>query len=228
MKKYILFAILTVAVVACGGGSDGGDEAEISKDYLNVPPNLNLLGDGQSVELTIDANCSWTITKDVDWLSVSPMSGQNKQNVEVSAGKNTMPSARYAVLTIKGGSLTRRVTVTQAKPSDAPEEPIEYSMSVSKSTLSFESTGGTLTFTISSNTNWVITAPSWCSVIPMTGSGNATISVSVEEAANGQQRSGQITVSGTGVTPISVSVSQKAKGSDNGQTPGAGDNLPPS
>ena len=106
MKKNLLFSMLLIIFSACGGGDGDSDSPGISKDYLNVTPNLELLGDGQTTELTIDANCSWTITKDADWLSVSPMSGTNKQSVTITAGKNNTGSPRTAVLSVKGGSLT--------------------------------------------------------------------------------------------------------------------------
>ena len=232
MKKNILLCMLLVLVSACGGDSAGGDDNTLSKDYLNVTANLNLLGDGQSADLTIDANCSWTITVDADWLSVSPMSGSNKQTVTVTVGKNPTSSPRTALLTVSGGSLVRRVAVTQAKASSTPEDPdtpTEYSLSANKSSLDFENTGGSQSFNITSNTKWTITAPSWCTVSPSTGSNNASITVTTTENPNTEQRSGQIAINGDGVNTVYINVSQKAKESgNNNQEPGSGDNLPPS
>ena len=74
-------------VMACGGGDEPGEEPQVSKDRVDVAPNLQLLGDGQVTELTVTANCSWTITKSADWLTVNPMSGNNTETVRVSAGK---------------------------------------------------------------------------------------------------------------------------------------------
>jgi len=127
--KYMTIILALAAIWACGGGDDSGDEPVISKDRLDVPPNLGeLLGDGQTVELPIQANCAWTITKDAEWLSVTPSTGSGSQRVSVSAGKNNTGKQRMAVLTVKGGgsALTRMVTVTQAKGSDAePTNPTD-------------------------------------------------------------------------------------------------------
>ena len=115
MKKHILLALSMIVLCACGGGDDG-DAPEISKDYLNVTPNVQLLADGQSIDISITANCSWTITKDADWLTVSPMTGNNSQSVTITAGRNATGAERTAVLTVKGGSLSpKRVIVTQLK-----------------------------------------------------------------------------------------------------------------
>lgn len=124
MKKYrYIVLLLSLAVVwACGGGDDSGDEPNISKDFVNVTPNVELLGDGQTVEINIQANCDWTITKDADWLSVIPSSGNGSQRVSITAGKNTTGSQRLAVLTVKGESVpARMVTVTQTKSLNSEE-----------------------------------------------------------------------------------------------------------
>ena len=226
MKKILLLSMLLVVFSACGGGDDGGSSPEISKDYLNVAPNIELLGDGQTVELTIDANCNWTITKDADWLSVSPMSGTNKLNVSITAGKNNTGSSRTAVLSVKGGSKTRNVTVTQGKSSDS-DTPIDYSLATSTLTLSFENTGGSQTFTIASNTNWTISAPDWCTVSPSSGKDNATITASAKENDSTEQRTRQITINGEGVNPVIISVKQTGK-DNTPHEPGSDDNLPPS
>ena len=90
--------------MACGGGGESGEEPQVSKDRVDVAPNLQLLGDGQVTELTVTANCSWTITKSADWLTVNPTSGNNTETVKVSAGKNPTSEPRYATLTVKGGN----------------------------------------------------------------------------------------------------------------------------
>ena len=224
MKKHILFA-LSLMIVACGGDDGGNSGGETpSKDYLSVTPSLELLAEGQTTDITINANCSWTISKDVDWVTVSPMSGTNTQTVMVSAMKNSTGADRMAILTVIGGSLpARRVTITQRKVEDTP---VAYTLVVNTETLSYENTGGTQSFTITSNTNWTISCPDWCSLSTTKGNGNATVSVVVGENTTTAQRSGQIKISGNGVSDVTISVSQKA-GEEPSHEPGSGDNLPP-
>ena len=104
------------AIGACGGG----DEPDVRRDFIRVTPNVDLLGDGQTVEISIQASCDWAITKDAEWISVTPSSGSRNLSVNISAGKNTSGSQRIAVLTVNGGTApTQRITVTQAKSSDS-------------------------------------------------------------------------------------------------------------
>jgi hypothetical protein len=222
MKKNILLSLLLVIIVACGGGGDGGGTPEINKNYLSVPPNMTLLADGESQNLQIDANCSWAITSDSEWLSVSPMSGTNRQTVTVTAGRNSSGNTRTAILTVSGGSLTRRVAVTQAKAADPV---VTYNLSVDKETLHFEKKGGTMSFIITSNTNWTISYPDWCTLSTTSGNGNATITITASENTTTSERTGKLTIKGNGVNAKEISVSQ-APG--DAHEPGADDNLPPS
>ena len=50
---------------------------------------------------------------------------------------------------------------------------------VNKYELVFDNTGGTDTFTITTNESWTITVPSWVTLSQYSGSGNATITVSI-------------------------------------------------
>lgn len=227
MKINILYSLLMVVCVACGGGddADGGESPQINKDYLSVTPNLELLADGQTTDITINANCSWSITKDMDWLTVSPMSGSNTQTVTISAMKNSTGADRMAVLTVQGGSLpARRVTVTQKK---ATENPVQYSLFVNKSALEFKKDGGTQNFIITSNTNWTITCPVWCSLSVTSGSGNATITITAAKNDKAEKRSGQVVISGEEVNAVNVDITQEPADST-ADAPNPNDNLPPS
>ena len=227
MKKQIWLLLLLAMIWSCGGGEDDPDEPNITRDYINVVPNVELLGDGQTQEIDVSANCNWTIAKDAEWLSVTPTSGTNNQTITISAGKNSTGQARTAVLTIKGGSApTRMVTITQSRSSDSQKE--SNTLQVSVSTLEFSADGGAQTFTIRSNTNWTISKPDWCTLSEVSGSGDATITVTADENADTAQRSGTIVVSGNEVSPLTINVIQKAKEEDTQREPGAGDNLPPS
>lgn len=224
MKKSLLYSLLLMVCVACGGGDDGGGETpQINKDKLEVPKSLELLGDGQAVDITIDANCSWTISKDVDWLTVYPMSGSNKQTVTIAAMKNSTGADRMAILTVQGGTApTKKVEVTQKPSSDTPTQ---KSLSVNTTSLEFERDGGNQSFTITSNTSWTISCPEWCVLTETSGSGGATITVTVGKNEKTEKREGQIVINGEGVDTVYINVSQKAS---TGSNPNSGDNLPPS
>ena len=223
MRINILLVLFVVLVAACGGGGDEpGSSPQINKEYLSVTPNLELLADGQTTEIGIQANCSWTITKDAEWLIVSPMSGSGNQTVTLSAQKNTLYENRTAVLYVKSSSLTRTITVTQIKATKIPNQ-----LSVNKSELNYERDGGSQSFIISSNTSWSITAPDWCSLSVSSGSGNATVTVAVSKNEKAEVRSGQIIVTAEEVEPIYISVTQQP-GEEIPHEPGSDDNLPPS
>jgi hypothetical protein len=133
MRKYCSLILICIFLSSCGGKGQE-DETYISNDYLNVTPNVELLGDGQTVDLKILSNCSWTIEKDAQWLTVSPMSGNGNLDVSVSAGKNTSDEIRSSVLIIKGGeAIERKVTVTQLK--GTPSEPEPKSDIVNETTM---------------------------------------------------------------------------------------------
>ncbi|MDE5944089.1 MAG: BACON domain-containing protein [Rikenella sp.] len=71
--------------------------------------------------------------------------------------------------------------------------------------------GGSFTLTITSNTSWAISYPSWCSG-PTSGSGNATITVTVNSNAGNPARSGSITVKLDANPAISKSCSVSQSG----------------
>ena len=210
-------------VMACGGGDEPGEEPQVSKDRVDVAPNLQLLGDGQVTELTVTANCSWTITKSADWLTVNPMSGNNTETVRVSAGKNPTSEPRYATLTVKGGKAPEKyVMVTQLAGTVVPEV---KTLTADVSSLAFEAKGEVMTIKITSNTTWNITyKPEWCVLSESSGSESRDITVTANENTKTEDRSGQIVIEGDGVSKVVIDVTQKAKEL---QEPGPDDNTPP-
>ena len=223
MKKYIGIYILMLLITACGGGGEPGTEGPVvSLDYISVSSDLSLLGDGQTTELTISSNCSWSISSSASWLTVSPSSGNQTQIVKVSAGKNSSGEERVATLTVSGGKApSRTVTVTQPKGTG------NLKLSVSSTSLEFEAKGETKTFSISTNTSWTISKPDWCTVDNASGTGDATISVTVSENKEKEKRTGNIIINGEGVSPVTITINQKEREAGNSE-PGSGDNTPPS
>lgn len=226
MKKVLSFYIVALLLVACGGGDEPGSDGPIvSPDFIQVTPNLSLLGDGQETELIVTSNCRWTISFSAEWLSVTPTSGNNSGTVKVSAGKNTTGKERSATLTIQGGtSPSRSVVVTQAKGS---EDPVTKTLATNTTSLTFEANEDTKSFNITSNTSWTISKPDWCSISATTGSGDAEIYVTASENPNKEQRTGQIIISGEGVNSVTITITQNGKDTTGSQEPGADDNIPP-
>lgn len=156
-------------------------------------------------------------------MTVNPTSGNGSHSVKVSAGENPTGQERIAVLSIQGGSLSaKKVIVTQlVAPS---EDPV---LTTNVSSLNYGKSGENKTIIITSNVNWKINCPDWCSVSILSGTGDATITISVGENPTKEKRSGQIIIKGEGVSDVLIDVNQEA-GDKNINEPDGGDNPPPS
>ena len=79
--------------------------------------SLSLAAKNASASFKVVADVDWTVTSSASWLTVSPSSGAatSGTTINVTASENTTDYARTATLTIKGKTLTRTVSVTQAK-----------------------------------------------------------------------------------------------------------------
>jgi hypothetical protein len=90
---------------------------------------------------------------------------------------------------------------------NAPKE-----LAVAPASLDFVAAGGAQSFTVISNTAWMVnSSETWCSVSP-TG-GNGTDAVTVTATANsGAARAATITISGTGVSDKTIEVTQVSSG----------------
>ena len=120
MKKYFLYIVITIAFAACGGGDDGGDEPVIvTNEFLSVSTSsIQLSGDESKQELNITANCKWSVTSDVNWISIDPSSGEGNGTITISASLNSSGSNRTGTVIVRNDKLTleKKVTVTQGTP----------------------------------------------------------------------------------------------------------------
>ena len=115
MKKYFWLSLITLLFSACGDNADL-DGIEISKDYINAVSTLSISNEGGSYDIEITANCSWNVTNDASWLTLSSTSGSNTQKITVSATKNRNTSERSTILIISGGEVAqKRITISQSK-----------------------------------------------------------------------------------------------------------------
>lgn len=158
-----------------------------------------------SVNVTINAEASWTASSSASWIDISPASGESgTSTMKVSVSPNTSTSERtgYVNLSI-GGSQRIQIPVRQRGIYIETEE----------SELSFNAAGGSQNFSVLSNTNWkVSSAPSWITVSPSQGEGDGTVKVTASENPNTANRSGVIHLTQTGLSiDVAVTVSQAGK-----------------
>lgn len=124
MKKGFLYMAMMIAFAACGGGDDGGgdDPIIVSNDYMNVSSSsIQLPGEESNQVLTITANCQWSVSSDVKWISLNPSSSNGDEKVKVSASLNDTGSERTGTITFmtEKSKLEKKVRVTQGTPTGA-------------------------------------------------------------------------------------------------------------
>lgn len=157
------------------------------------------------VNVTINAEASWTASTSASWIDVSPTSdnsGTSTMKVSVSPNTSTSERTGYVNLSI-GGSLRIQIPVRQRG----------IYVETEQSELSFVAAGGSLNLSVLSNTNWIVSSvPSWITVSPNQGKGDGNVKVTASENPNTANRSGIIHLTQTGLNiDVAVAVSQAGK-----------------
>lgn len=180
--------MMVLTMSACSGSSES-EPVDVSKSFINVTPTVDMLGNGDTKDVDIRANCSWTIANSsTEWLTVNPASGSGEGRVTLTAGKNTTGHQRTAVLTIAGGGIERKLTVNQNIPDEE--------LTVNPTEMMFKVEGETKTLNIVSNGNWSIEKPEWCMVSKTAGFGNAELQVTVSLNESADERTADLVVRG--------------------------------
>ncbi len=171
--------------------------------YEVSPPaqSASASGDGGSVTVTTSAECAWSATTDVGWISLSsPLTGSGRGSVGYTVAPNGNASERVGAITIGG----QRSVITQSGVGAS------CSFAISPASQSIGATGGSGTVAMSTQQSCRWTATSNAAWITVTsggsGTGNGTVGFSVG-ANTGAARTGTISIGGRTFT-----ISQAAPG----------------
>jgi hypothetical protein len=152
-----------------------------------------------STTFSISSNTNWTVEDDVDWCTISPTSGVNNGTITATYTASSLPYWRAAVITVSGGGISRRVTVTQNAAPFLKVTPSDRYLGFNASST---------TFTLKSNIVWTVEDDSeWLTVKPTSGTNDGTLTVTLTQNINSVERTGTISITGEGITKT-VKVSQ--------------------
>jgi hypothetical protein len=113
----------------------------------------------------------------------------------VNVAANPTIETRAATVTIRAGTLTRKVAVTQSGATPA--------LAVDKATIPAGAAAATYSIGVTSNLTWMATvnsAATWCTLANASGSGNGTVTVNVAKNTVAATRSATVTVASGSLT----------------------------
>ena len=182
--------------------------------YLTVSvDSMSFSSSAAERTFSITSNISWTVSKNptyATWLSFSRSSGSNNETITVKADSATTNTERKASIIVSSNN-TFGITHTI----DVMQEGGDWYLNISTDTLIFSSSTETKTFTISSNTNWVLECIDHANSVWLsfkdrfcnhTYSNNETIVLLVTQNTSTSERSANIRVgsNATGTREITV------------------------
>jgi len=184
-------AIFTIYQDGSQGTTQTPSETVIPCAY-SISPTSQTFGAGSgtgSISVTAQTGCTWTASSGAAWVSItSGASGSGNGTVNFSVQSNTCTGTRTATLTVAGETFT----VTQAG--------VACSYTLSSSSRSFGAVGGTGTVGVTASVGCAWTATSnvpWITITSgASGSGNGTVSYSVQNLPSTDSRTGTMTIAG--------------------------------
>ena len=150
-------------------------------------------GGAQSASVTTSAGCNWTAASNASWIAVTGgASGNGSGTVNYTVAGNSGTATRTGTLTVAG----QTITVTQAGQT--------CSYTVSPTSVSSPAAGGaqSATVTAPAGCSWTaVSSAAWISVTAgSAGSGNGTVSYTVDPNSGTASRSGTLTIASQTVT----------------------------
>lgn len=158
---------------------------------------------GGSQSLTIASNDTWTVTAKPEWVSIDKTSGEGNATIKMSTAENNTTSGRSGeiIIVTDDGVISKTINVKQeAKTVDYGDANLDFNYSSSSQSISFTTDG-----------NWSLTkSAEWFSVDKTSGSGNATLNITVSENNTTAKRDGVVSLLIAG-KPFTISIHQDCK-----------------
>jgi lysyl endopeptidase len=165
-----------------------------------TPPNQNVNTPAGSATFNVASNGPWNVSSDQTWCTVNP-SGTGNGTITANYSQNTLPGSRVAFITVNVTGLNP-VVVTVSQAGTAP------ALTVTPSNQNVAAVAGTTSFTVTSNSAWIVSSNQpWCTVTP-SGNGNGTITATFSQNTLTASRIANVTVTVGGLSPFVVTVTQ--------------------
>ena len=170
--------------------SEWNYEAPVSITQSGTQPVITLsknevdfTGASNSETINVSANCSWTVTSESDWLSVT----NTDNSITLKATSNETND--YRSTTIKVSHTGTRNTSESITVRQAPA-----SITASTEALDFTNSASKVDITINSEASWTATtSSSWIEINPTTGTaGTSVMTVSIAENTSTNNRTGYV------------------------------------
>ncbi|MDE7373796.1 MAG: BACON domain-containing protein [Odoribacter sp.] len=155
----ILAVCVCVCVYSLSGCSKGGDDPIENPNQPEKPTEATLSlsteeltfeAKGGLLEFTINSSVAWTITGSNAWCQPGATSGTGNTQVKIIAEAYTGTTDRNVVLTVKAGSLTKTLTVTQKAV---------QALTLTKDKFDVPQEGGDITVEVKSNIDYTVSIP---------------------------------------------------------------------
>ncbi|MDR1582140.1 MAG: BACON domain-containing protein [Prevotellaceae bacterium] len=112
MNRFFILVIIAITLVACKKEDDDFvPNAAVNKQSLQFSSSSGI------DSFAITSNASWTVEKDVNWITLSKTSGNANEIIKISVTENTVATPRTAVITVKVDGLLPdiKIDVNQSK-----------------------------------------------------------------------------------------------------------------
>ena len=175
-------------------------EPEISLSVAEM--SASSTGSIENPKVVVTSNAPWTAVSNADWIAIDKEEGPlGETEVTVTVSENTTGADRTGTVSFVNKTVTATLTVNQGN---------EF---VNVSAEKVSTTKTQATFDVTSNTDWTVTSSeAWATVAPAEGTGNATVTVTLDPIAAGTgSRKAQITVAAKGDASVSAVVELEQK-----------------
>ncbi len=169
--------------------------------YINVSQStITLKGTTCTASFDVTSNCSYEVTNDADWLTVTQK--DNSFLLNATANESSQYRTATILFSYNGiGKASNKVVVTQAPAS----------INASTETLTFENTAGEVAVNVTSESHWTAsTSYSWINVSPENGdAGTSVLKISVSPNTAVDERIGYVVLSVGAEERIQIPVKQR-------------------
>lgn len=108
----IVFTLLVATVLFSCSSSDSDKKEQI--DNLEVSTLPEFSASEETKAITVTANLYWYTENNTDWITLTPTNGITSGTINVSVLANVSNAKRTGVITVFGGDISKKITITQA------------------------------------------------------------------------------------------------------------------